>query len=153
MYVFLLWLHSATRWLVVISGLVALVVAIWGLVSKRNWDSIDKTVGVTFTSIFGIQVVLGLILYFVSPVYGIRGFGFMNNPDFRVQVIFFSIYHIAMMLAALVVAQLGYSRAKRALNATAAFRTALIGYGIGFLLMFLAIPWGIRPNWPVVGPF
>lgn len=152
MYVFLLWLHSVTRWLVVIGGLAAIITAIWGLVAKREWDGIDKSTGVFFTSVFGIQVIVGLILYFISP-WGVRGLGLLTNEDARVQAIFFSVYHIAMMLIALVVAQLGYSRAKRAESGPKAFRTALLGYGIGFLLVFLAIPWGIRPNWPTVGPF
>ena len=153
MYVFLLWLHSVTRWLVVMGGLAAIVVAIWGLSSKRQWSGVDRGVGVFFTSIFGLQVVVGLILYFIGP-WGIRAFGLIGSEsDARVQAIFFSLYHIVMMLIALVVAQLGYSRGKRAETPTKAFRTALIGYGVGFLLVFLAIPWGIRPNWPIVSPF
>lgn len=153
MYAFLLGLHNMTRWLVLISGVLAIAVAAWGLFAKREWNGVDKAVGVTFTSIFGVQVVLGLILYFVSPLYGVWAFGALDVAEgsARVQLIFFSMYHITMMLIALVVAQLGYSRGKRAAASRQGFRRALLGYTLGFVLMFLAIPWGIRPNWRGLG--
>jgi len=149
MYVFLLGLHNITRWLVLLSGVAALVTAYWGMFSKREFGGIDKATGVTFTSLFGLQVILGLILYFVSPLYGVRGFGALDLAEgsTRVQIIFFSMYHITLMLLALVVAQLGYSRAKRAENPKQAFRRAALGYTVGIVLVFLAVPWGIRPNW------
>ena len=153
MYAFLLGLHNMTRWLVLISGVLAIAVAVWGLLAKREWNATDKTIGVTFTSIFGVQVVLGLILYFVSPLYGVRAFGALDlaQGSARVQLIFFSMYHITMMLIAWVVAQLGYSRGKRAETSRQGFRRALLGYTLGFVLVFLAIPWGIRPNWRGLG--
>ena len=148
MYIFLLGLHNITRWLVLLAGVAAIAVAAWGMVAKRDWSDVDKRVGVTFTSIFGLQVVLGLILYFVSPLYGVRAFSALEvaEDEARVQLIFFGMYHITMMLIALVVAQLGYSRGKRAETSRKGFRNALLGYTLGFVLMFLAIPWGIRPN-------
>ena len=150
MYYILLWTHNFSRWLVLLSGVAAVGAAVWGMATRRDWGQVDKAIGVAFTSLFGLQVVLGLILYFVSPAYGVRSLGRMGGGD--AQAWFFGLYHIIMMLLALVVAQLGYSRAKRAETGRQAFRRALWGYTIGFVLMFLAIPWGIRPNWrPVAG--
>lgn len=147
MYGFLLWLHSALRWLVLLSAVYALFTAYSGLFGKRDFGPRDKVAGVSFTSLFGLQVVLGLILYFIGP-WGIRGFSMLDAAEgsARVQLIFFGMYHITLMLVGLIVAQLGYSRAKRASSRKSAFRTAAIGYTVSLLLVLLAIPWGIRPN-------
>ena len=153
MYTFLLWLHSVTRWVVLLGGVAALGTAYSGLFSKRAYSGIDKTTGVFFTAAFGLQVILGLILYFIGP-WGLRSLFALDSAEgSRALLIFFGVYHIAMMLVALVVAQLGYSRAKRAETDRLAFRNAAIGYTVGLLLVFLAIPWGIRSLWPVAGPF
>ncbi len=153
MYTLLLWLHSVTRWIVLLGGVAALGTAYSGLFSKRNYSGVDKATGVFFTAVFGLQVVLGLILYFISP-WGLQAlFALDTAGDNRALLIFFGVYHITMMLVALVVAQLGYSRAKRAATDRLAFRNAAIGYTVGLLLVFLAIPWGIRSLWPTVQPF
>ena len=153
MYTFLLWLHSATRWIVLLGGVAALGTAYSGLFSKRAYSGVDKATGVFFTAAFGLQVVVGLVLYFFGPL-GLQAlFSLDTAGDNRALLIFFGIYHISMMLIALVVAQLGYSRAKRAQSDRLAFRNAAIGYSVGLLLVFLAIPWGIRPAWPTVQPF
>lgn len=148
-YVFLLGLHNISRWLVLLAGLAALATALWGMFAKREFSPVDRATGVAFTSLFGLQVVLGLLLYFVSPAYGVRN---LTNLTANTQAWFFGLYHIIVMLIALVVAQLGYSRAKRAETGKQAFRRAVLGYTAGFILMFLAIPWGFRPNWrsPIV---
>ena len=153
MYTLLLWLHSVTRWIVLLGGVAALGTAYSGLFSQRAYGGVDKATGVFFTAVFGLQVVLGLILYFISP-WGLQAlFALDTAGDNRALLIFFGVYHITMMLVALVVAQLGYSRAKRAATDRLAFRNAAIGYSVGLLLVFLAIPWGIRSLWPTVQPF
>ena len=153
MYTFLLWLHSVTRWIVLLGGVAALGTAYSGLFSKRAYSGIDKTTGIFFTAAFGFQVILGLILYFISP-WGLRALFALDAADEgRALLLFFGVYHITMMLVALVVAQLGYSRAKRAATDRLAFRNAALGYTVGLLLVVLAIPWGIRELWPTVSPF
>ena len=153
MYTFLVWLHSIMRWVVLIAGVGALGTAYTGLFSKRPFSGIDRATGVFFTLAFTFQVVLGLVLYFISP-WGVRALTALGAAgEGRALLIFFGVYHIAMMLVALVVAQSGYSRAKRAETSKAAFRRAAVGYTVGLLLVFLAIPWGIRPMWPMVQPF
>ena len=153
MYTFLLWLHNVTRWVVLLGGVAALSTAYSGLFSKRAYSGVDKATGVFFTASFAVQVIVGLILYFIGP-WGVRSLSALDSAgDNRALLIFFGVYHITMMLVALVVAQLGYSRAKRAATDRLAFRNAAIGYSVGLLLVFLAIPWGIRSLWPTVQPF
>ena len=67
MYIFLVWLHSITRWIVLLGGVAALSSVYSGLLSKRAYSGIDRGTGIFFTAAFGFQVIVGLILYFISP--------------------------------------------------------------------------------------
>ena len=51
---------------------------------------------------------------------------------------------ITTMLIAAVLVTIGYSRQKRAVDATDKHRTAAIFYGLGLLLILLAIHWPFR---------
>ena len=140
--------HNITRWAVLAFGVLALISSYSGLFSKRSWQTGDKIIGLGFNITFGIQLILGLILYSTSDL--IRPL--MSNPSLisggNVELIFFGIYHIVVMLIAFILAQIGYSRSKRAESDRVKFRLATIFYTLAILLVFLAIPWGIRPNWP-----
>ncbi len=144
--------HNITRWVVLAFGALALITSYSGLFSKRSWQSSDKIIGLGFNISFGLQLILGLIIYGISPL--IRPL--MSNPSLisqatgsnKVEIIFFGIYHIVLMFIAFILVQVGYSRSKRAESDRAKFRLAATFYTIAILLVFLAIPWGIRPNWP-----
>ena len=144
--------HNITRWVVLAFGVLALIASYSGISSKRSWQVSDKLIGLGFNISFGIQLIIGLILYGFSPL--IRPL--MSNPSLisqttgssKVEMIFFGIYHIIVMLIAFTLVQIGYSRSKRAESDPAKFRLAATFYTVAILLVFLAIPWGMRPNWP-----
>ncbi len=144
-YVILKGIHNITRWLVLLAGLWAMVSSFSGLIARRNWTSGDRTAGLAFSALFGIQLVLGLILYAISPVVRV---GLADYANAATQVKFFTVYHFVVMFIAFILAQLGYSRSKRALTDGGKFRTAAIFYTIAMLLTLMMIPWGFRPNWP-----
>jgi cytochrome c-type biogenesis protein CcmH/NrfG len=62
---FLFQAHSGLRWLVVLITVVALAWLIIGLVSKRPYDKNTHRVMVTFSSLIGVQWLLGIILFLV----------------------------------------------------------------------------------------
>ena len=64
MYTGLLDLHNVVRWVVVVLGVVALVSA---LVAQR-WTPAQNSLARWFTIAFDVQVLVGLVLWFVSPL-------------------------------------------------------------------------------------
>ncbi|MDZ7705669.1 MAG: hypothetical protein U5L04_14440 [Trueperaceae bacterium] len=139
-------IHNILRWVVVFSALFALWRIYGGIIAKRAWVKADQIGGLVFTAALGVQFLLGLWLYGISPV----TLAAMRDPslisqDFNLQ--FFFIWHFAGMLLALVVSQLGYSLAKRAPEDVVKFRRAAIGYTLGAVLIAIAIPWW-RPLLP-----
>lgn len=145
-------IHSITRWLVLAVGIIALIASYSGLFSNRSWKRSDQTIGLSFNILFGIQLIIGLVLYGLSPL--LRPL--MSNPSLinqatgsnKMELIFFFAYHLVMMIIAFALVQIGYSKSKRAETDKIKFRRATLFYTLGFLFLFLAIPWGIRPNWP-----
>ena len=66
LYPAFIFLHNLTRWLVVAAAVYALARAVWGWLGKRKWEKGDHTAGILFTSMMDLQLLLGLLLYFVN---------------------------------------------------------------------------------------
>jgi hypothetical protein len=146
MYVGLLHLHNVTRWLVVLAAIYAIVVSVRGLVSNKPWTKGDQRAGLIYSSLLGVQLILGLILYVISPVVqsGLRDMATaMQNSQIR----FFVVEHITLMILAVIVAQLGYSLSKRAATDKAKFTRSSVGYVLATALVLFGIPWW-RPFFP-----
>lgn len=147
MYELIKGLHNLTRWAVVFGGVYALITSLRGVIAGGVWGANDKRAGVIFTSALALQLILGLVLYFISPyIKGLIGAGMdtvMTNSEAR----FFVVEHFTIMLIATVVAQLGYSLGKRAPTDRAKFVRSSVGYVIAALLLAYGIPWW-RPLLP-----
>lgn len=141
MYPLVLSLHSIVRWLVVIVGVIAVVRAFIGWRSSRPWQQLDDRLGLGFTTVLDINLLLGLLLYFfLSPITtgAFKDFGAaMSDSNAR----FFAVEHISVMIVAIIVAHIGRSRSKKATEDKSKFKQAAIFFGLAMLLVLLAIPW------------
>lgn len=140
MYSFTLAVHSILRWFVLIFGLLAIIKAYVGWFGKKEWKSLDNQLGLGFTISLDIQVLLGFLLYVISPLtqaaFSDIGMA-MANSDLR----FFLVEHFLMMVVALVLAHIGRSRAKKADTDVSKHKNAAIFFTIAMLLILAAIPW------------
>ena len=143
MYSFILDLHSITRWIVLITGIVATIAAIIGWVKKKEWTATDNKMGLIYTISFDIQLLLGLMLYlWLSPLTKLAFTDFgaaMADKDLR----FYAVEHLAIMLLALILAHVGRVLSKKAIGVKK-FMWAAIFFGISLLLVLGSIPW-FRP--------
>lgn len=134
-------LHSLVRWAIVIVGIVALVRAVMGARGGRPWTQLDDRLGLIFTSAMDLNLLLGLLLYFLfSPLTksALQDMGAaMGNSGLR----FFAVEHALLMIIAVIVAHIGRSRAKKAAADAGKFKQTAIFFGIALVLVFLAIPW------------
>ena len=60
-----LFAHSWLRWLIILLGLFAVARAVSGRVSGRPWLASDESPGRFYTIAIDVQMLLGLLLYFV----------------------------------------------------------------------------------------
>jgi hypothetical protein len=149
MYPFILTLHNILRWIALGLVLLATVRAFIGWFGKRDWSETDRKIG-TFTTIgVDIQLLVGLVLYAISPLTrsAFQDFGAaMGISSLR----FFAIEHVVYMLLAVVFAHLGSALPKRAQDSQGKFMRAAIFFGLALLLILLGIPWS-RPLLPGLG--
>lgn len=133
----LLHFHHYFRYLVLILLILSLVKAISGL---RGSGKVNNHKLEMYTLIaFHIQILLGLILYFVSPLVKAAMADMsatMTNPEIRLRVI----EHPLLMLISTLIITLGYRKAKKQGEVKAFSKTVLISYGITLLLVLSRIP-------------
>lgn len=141
MYHILLLLHSWLRWFVLAAGAVAVFKAYAGWSGNRPFTKGDNAVSASFSGFMWLQVIVGLGLYFGLSPYGLKGLKEhgMHDAVYR----FFGVEHIAVMILAAILAQVGRIALKNAPTDALKHKKAFIYFGIALLLVLLMIPWGI----------
>lgn len=133
--------HSYWAYLVLIVLIAAVVNAIIGLASKKEFKAKDLRLGL-FTLIFAhIQLLIGLGWYFMSPVYKamkVTGMGMMMK---NAQTRLLAVEHPIAMILAIVLITVGWSKHKKQTTDGAKFKTFAIFYGVALLLVLSRIPW------------
>ncbi len=140
MYIGLLHLHNAARWLVLIAAVIAIVVAVAGFVRGARWGRSAKLSGLAYLVTMDAQLLIGLLLYGVSPLVR-AAMGDMSMAMSDTQLRFYLIEHALLMVVAVVMVHAGYALAKRASSARAAYLRAIPFYLLGLVLVLVAIPW------------
>lgn len=138
MYKGLVHAHSGLRWII----LILLLAAIFNAFSKKKngiWTAKDKKISLFAMVFTHVQLVLGLVLYFMSDYVQFSD-GFMKNPIYR----FYSVEHITLMILAIIAITVGYSKSKRATSDIQKFKAVFTWYVIGLLLILAGIPWPMR---------
>ena len=145
MYNTLLHLHSGTRWIILILLLYTILNSYSNWKTDKNFGKKDK-LSALFTLIFiHTQLLVGMILYFISPFVRF-GSGMMADSKLR----FYTIEHFMMMIAAVAVITIGYSRSKKSESDKAKHRKLFVWYLIALIIIIAAIPWPFRiegANW------
>ena len=141
MYIGLLHLHSALRYVVLILVLLSIFQAISA--GNKPYTATNKKVNLFALISAHLQLVIGLILYFISPNVN---FSNIQDPVTR----YWTVEHITMMILAIALITIGYSRAKRAKEDKAKHRAIYIFYTVAIVVVLLAIvtikgrnPWGM----------
>ena len=137
MYPGLVHAHSGLRWVALILLIAAVVTAVSKWQGRSGYtDGNRKLYLFTLISIH-TQLIVGLILLFISPKVN---FSMLGEKLYR----FYSVEHTVGMLLAITLVTIGYSRSKRAMDATTKQRLIGIFYGLGLLLILASIPWPFR---------
>jgi hypothetical protein len=139
MYSTVLMLHNILRWGVLLGGLYAITKSILGLIHKRDFTAAENRSQVIFVMFCHTQLLVGLILYFISPVVNeaLKSGAVMKDATYR----FVAVEHIATMIIAVILIQVGRSLSKKAVDSVSKHKKALIFFSIGFVLILSRIPW------------
>ena len=146
MYEGILVLHNTLRWLLLISLVITLARYLSGWLINLSWKKLDNVLGIVFTSLMDLQLLLGLALYFfLSPVMKVAFSDFgaaMKDNNLR----FFAVEHFSMMLIAVALVHIGRAKSKKAKTDQKKFMTASIFILIALVLILAGIPWSRVQN-------
>ncbi|MCD6066151.1 MAG: hypothetical protein K0S33_977 [Bacteroidetes bacterium] len=140
MYTSLLSIHSIFRWLVLLSLVYALYRAYRGWLGNKVFSKHDNSVRHWTATIAQVQMVLGIWLYFISPIIQY----FLHNYKDAVhqrEVRFFGMEHSLMMLIAVVLITIASMAAKRKTTDKAKFKTMAIWLTLALIVILIMIPW------------
>jgi hypothetical protein len=145
MYDFVLMLHSYWAYFVLIMLVVAVVNAVIGLTGNKEYNAKAFRISLFTLIVSHIQFVLGLVLYFVSPRFGEwaeRGMAIMGESSLRLYLV----EHPLINIIAVTLITIGYSKHKKKEGSSAKFKTILVFYAIGLVLLLSRIPWDVWPT-------
>jgi hypothetical protein len=114
--------------------------------SRAAWSDGDMRAAKAFAGLISLQLLLGLALYFVSPLIR-QGMADMSTAMKTPSVRYFLVEHSAMMFIAIALAHVGLARAKRAASDMKRFQAVSIWMGIALAAVLGFIPWQ-RPLLP-----
>jgi uncharacterized membrane protein len=140
MYTGLLHTHSLLRYFILIALLVVIIKAVIGLVNKQPFGKWDNKFSLYLFIFTHMQLLVGLILYFVSPFVK---FGATTMSDKTTR--YWTVEHIVGMLVAVVLITLARTTAKRMTSDEAKHKRLAI-FNFVALVVIVAMIWlGGRP--------
>lgn len=141
MYTFVQKFHSGWAYLALLLLLIAVFNTVIGIISKKEFTAKDRKIALFGLIGTHIQLVVGLLLYFVSPL-GLDSLGQMKDAALRLT----SLEHPLTNIIAIVLITIGWSKHKKAENSLAKFKSITIFYGLGLVLILSRIPWKLWLN-------
>mgnify|MGYP006383416151 CR=1 FL=1 len=136
MYTFLQKFHSGWAYLALLALVIAVVNALIGFFSNKEFTAKDRKIALIALITIHIQLLVGLILYFVSPL-GKASLGNMKDAALRLT----SMEHPLTNIIAVVLITIGWSKHKREESNNGKFKKIALFYLLGLVLLLAMIPY------------
>ncbi|MFB9055428.1 hypothetical protein ACFFU9_01620 [Mariniflexile ostreae] len=134
-------LHSYWAYLVLIILIIAVVNALIKSFGKKEYDAKDFRISLFTLIVSHIQLLIGLVLYFVSPrlqAFSELGMGgVMKDSVYRLYLV----EHPLINIIAVALITIGYSKHKKKLTSTKKLKNIAVFYTLGLILVLSRIPW------------
>ncbi|NLP57180.1 hypothetical protein [Lutibacter sp. B1] len=136
-------IHSYWAYIVLIVLIVAVVNALMGYFSKKEFKAKDLRFSLFALIVTHIQLLIGLVAYYTSTYYEtMRSVGMgpvMKNSELRKILV----EHPIMILIAITLITIGFSKHKKKTTDNSKFKTIAIFYTIALVLILAVIPWNL----------
>lgn len=133
-------LHSYWAYLVLLILIIAALNALIKLFGDKEYTAKDFRISLFTLIVSHIQLLIGLVLYFVSPrfeLWGELGAGVMKNPLARLYLV----EHPLVNIIAVTLITIGYSKHKKKLTSSGKLKPIAVFYTIALVLFLSRIPW------------
>lgn len=138
-YSFAFKIHIFISTITLLAGIASIVFSIHGLVKKRSYGKADFAASLVFNVALYFQLILGFLVYYLlrtdleGPVWEVPNT--QNDASLR----FWAIEHIALMIFALFLTQLGRVFIKKSRVSYRQFRASLFYFGTSLLLILFSV--------------
>ncbi|RKR15014.1 hypothetical protein CLV91_1096 [Maribacter vaceletii] len=135
-------LHSSLAYVALAVLFLAVANAIIGLVGNKVFTMTkDLRISLFAMILCHIQLLVGLILYFVSAN-GLNAIKELGMGGLNSAARLLAVEHPFINIIALVLITIGWSRHKKFVEGNKKFKSIAMFYGIGLILILSRIPWG-----------
>lgn len=139
-------IHSYWAYLVLAVLIIASINAIFKSLRGKEYEAKDFRISLFTLIISHIQLLIGLLLYFVSPrleFFSELGMGgVMKDAVNRLYLV----EHPLINIIAVVLITIGYSKHKKKLTSQSKLKMIAVFYTIALVLFLSRIPWDVWPN-------
>ncbi|WP_291909776.1 hypothetical protein [Chitinophaga sp. CB10] len=134
----MLLVHSILRWAVLLTGIWAVIRAYKGVSGKTPFTAADNKAGLFFMIACDIQLLVGIILFFTSPlVTAARADMGAAMKDGVLRL--FTVEHETLAIVAIALVHIGKSKVKKATDAVKKHKLALNFYSIAMILIIIMV--------------
>jgi len=131
-------LHSYWAYLVLLVVILATINSIIGMLTKKEFGAKDFRIALFALIVTHIQLLIGIVLFVVANNFGEIEMGeIMKNASLRLR----NVEHPLLMLIAIALLTIGYSKHKNKRTSSAKFKTLAIPYSLALVAMLAMIPW------------
>lgn len=132
-------IHSYWAYLVLALLIITVIKAIMNM--NKEYTQQDLRLPLFTLIVSHIQLLIGLGWYFMSPAYKALKLNGMGESMKDGATRLLAVEHPIMMILAIVLITIGFSKHKKKTTDKAKFKTIAMFYGIALLLVLLRIPW------------
>lgn len=132
--------HSIFAYIVLLALVLASANAILGVTQKKRFTDKDLRISLFAFILTHFQLLIGLILYFVSP----SGSKLLGNMEKTARLT--SLEHPLMNIIAIALITIGWSKHKKEASDNGKFKKIALFYTIGTLFILSRIPWNLWMN-------
>jgi hypothetical protein len=132
--------HSHLAWLALIALVIVVVISAIAYFGKKSWSASDFRIALVGFIVTHVQLLLGLILYFTSPL-GLSNLSGETMKDSFARLL--AVEHPFINILAIVLITIGYIKGKKQIDTQGAAKSVFIYYAIGLVLILSRIPWQV----------
>ena len=141
MYSTVYFIHSWWAYLVLLVLIIASINALIGWTSKKEYGANDFRIALITLIVSHIQLLIGIVLYFVAPYFQALSEGGMGAVMKDSTLRLYLVEHPLIMLIAVILITVGYSKHKKKLTSKPKFKILGIFYTLALIFVLSRIPW------------
>ncbi len=133
-YNFFLQLHSGFRYIVLLLVLLAIIRAWADWLGKKSYSEGNRKLNLFAMISLHTQLLIGLVLYFLSPFVQFTG-GMMKDNNAR----YWTVEHLTAMIIAIILVTIGHSKSKKITLPEGKHKTIAIYYTLSLVIIVVTI--------------